>query len=131
MDAYVALSSRNCHPPPSLTGEFPVNVPASRFLRPCSHALRALEPLRLRRITTEMNMAAKRGLLYHLWWHPHNFGVEMEYNLAFLRKILDHYRSLNECYGFESINMSEVADACLAARPRGGTVTAEGAVAAE
>ena len=37
-------------------------------------------------------------------------------NLAFLRKILEHYRSLNDLYGMESLNMGEMAACCLGAR---------------
>jgi len=116
LDSYVPVSSGNCSSVPSTQTGQPVNVPASRFLRPYSHCLRAFESVRLRRITREMSMAAERGLLYHLWWHPHNFGCNTEYNFAFLRRILDHYRALNEQHGFESATMGEVADSCLTHR---------------
>ena len=118
-DAYLPLTSGNCRTLPIFSDGTPVNVPASRFLRPYSPTLRAFERLRLRRIIAEMSVAARKGLLYHLWWHPHNFGLNTEDNLAFLRKILDHYRLLRERYGFASRNMGEVADACLEARPEG------------
>ena len=71
------------------------------------------EPLRLHRIKRDLTEAAKNGLLYHLWWHPHNFGVNTAANLAFLRKILEHYRSLHDLYGIESLNMGEMAACCL------------------
>ena len=51
-----------------------------------------LEPLRMRRILSDLTHAAKKGLVYHLWWHPHNFGDHMDENLVFLKKILDHHR---------------------------------------
>ena len=38
-----------------------------------------------------MTFAAKTGSNYHLWWHPHNFGKDLEANLKFLEKILQHY----------------------------------------
>jgi peptidoglycan/xylan/chitin deacetylase (PgdA/CDA1 family) len=108
LDTYVPVSS-NTFPIVSSIGSSPVNICASRFLRPYSRSLRNLEPLRLRRIKNEMSLAAKRGFLYHLWWHPHNFGLDTEYNLAFLRNILEHYRLLRDQYGFESSNMTEAA----------------------
>ncbi len=54
------------------------NIPATRFLRPYVPRLRRLEPLRLRRITTAMTRAARSGGLFHLWWHPHNFGIHID-----------------------------------------------------
>lgn len=51
-------------------------IPA--ILRPYSAALKSLEPLKLKRITSELDCAAQEGLIYHLWWHPHNFGVNLE-----------------------------------------------------
>lgn len=86
-----------------------VNLPSSRFLRPVSKMLWFLEPLRLRRITASMTHAAKHGEVYHLWWHPHNFGARPKANLRFLKKILKHYAYLKERYGMESLTMSEAA----------------------
>jgi hypothetical protein len=73
------------------------------------------EPLRLHRIKRDLTEAARKALFFHLWWHPHNFGVNMAANLAFLRKILEHYRSLNDIYGMESLNMGEMAACCVGA----------------
>lgn len=84
-----------------------VNVPSSRFLRPCG--AKVLEPLRLRRILQGMDRAAKLGCGFHLWWHPHNFGSDLIRNIAFLEKILVHYRSLRERYGMHSFTLSEAA----------------------
>jgi len=70
-----------------------------------------LERLRLQRITSAMETAARRRRLFHLWWHPHNFGVDLEENLAFLRGILDYFRTLQERYGMRSMTMAAVAEA--------------------
>jgi hypothetical protein len=91
----------------------PINLPASRFLRPYTRVFRVLEPLRLRRIIRELTHAAQAGLCYHLWWHPHNFGIDTAANLGFLRKILEHYRFLRSHYGMKSANMGEAADLAL------------------
>jgi hypothetical protein len=108
-DTYLPLGSGNCYPLPGPNGDLPVNLRASRFLRPYCPLFRMFEPLRLHRIKRDLTEAARKGLFYHLWWHPHNFGVNTEANLAFLRKILEHYRSIKALYGMESFNMSEMA----------------------
>jgi peptidoglycan/xylan/chitin deacetylase (PgdA/CDA1 family) len=86
-----------------------VNVPASLFLRPWSQRLSILEPLRLWRIKWSMTRTAKKGGLFHLWWHPHNFGMNMAENLIFLEEILKHYQMLNKKYSFQSLSMADVA----------------------
>jgi len=71
--------------------------------------LERLEWLRLKRIKNSMTYAAKNNLTYHLWWHPHNFGIHQAENIFFLEKILVHYLLLNKEYGFESITMASLA----------------------
>jgi peptidoglycan/xylan/chitin deacetylase (PgdA/CDA1 family) len=114
LDTYLPLASRNCHPLP-VSGSLPINLRGSRFLRPYSPLFRMFEPLRLHRIKRDLTEAARKGLFYHLWWHPHNFGVNTAANLAFLRRILEHYRSLHDLYGMESLNMGEMTADCLGA----------------
>jgi Polysaccharide deacetylase len=114
LDSYIPLSGPNCSPMPSSTGGLPINIVGSRFLRPYSPRLRMLEPLRIRRIKRDLTLAARAGQLYHLWWHPHNFGVNLASNLCVLRQILDHFRLLRDLYGMESLNMNEVATRALA-----------------
>lgn len=87
----------------------PVNVVASRFLRPFSRRSRLLAPLQLRRIRGEMRRAASRGRAYHLWWHPHNFGVHTEENMRVLGVLLDEFAALRQSHAMESRNMIEVA----------------------
>lgn len=86
------------------------NVPASMFLRPWSRSLSFAEQLKIRRIKQAMTAAASSDRLFHLWWHPHNFGVDTEYNLAMLESVLRHFRELNRRYGMESKTMSEFAE---------------------
>ena len=85
-----------------------MNIPGSCFLRPYNTRLSWLEPLRLYRIKKEMTAAAKKGMIYHLWWHPHNFGKNMDENFQTLLAILDHFDHLALTYGMESLNMKEV-----------------------
>jgi peptidoglycan/xylan/chitin deacetylase (PgdA/CDA1 family) len=85
-----------------------VNVPASCFLRPYSRKFAFLEGLRIRRIKKEMEVAARKDALYHLWWHPHNFGKDMDKNVETLEIILDHFDTLATRYGMRSLNMKEI-----------------------
>lgn len=109
LDSYVNLTGHHCYSLAEVGATSPCNIGASRFLRPYSRRLKILESLRLRRITGGLTLAAKTGSIYHLWWHPHNFGVNLEENLAFLRRILDHYKGLQKSYGMESLSMGELA----------------------
>jgi peptidoglycan/xylan/chitin deacetylase (PgdA/CDA1 family) len=113
LDAYVPLTGG--HSTALRASAVPVDVPASRYLRPHAAAARAIEPLRVRRITADLREAARRGRLYHLWWHPHDFGARLGENLGVLRQILSCFRSLRERYGMESLTMAEAAERALAA----------------
>ena len=88
----------------------PLDIPGSRFLRPYSPKLRHLDPLRLRRMQDEMTRAAQEGSVYHLWWHPHNFGRHPEPNLDMLDRLLTHARHLRDTLDFRSLTMAEVAE---------------------
>ncbi|MEO6404100.1 MAG: hypothetical protein ABIY51_09855 [Ferruginibacter sp.] len=113
MDTYINLSGYHCASWPMPEDGLPVNIPSSRFLRPFSPMLRILDPLRLKRIKDSMTYAAKNNLIYHLWWHPHNFGINQKENFAFLEKILIHYTYLEKKYEFKSCTMSELAEELL------------------
>lgn len=87
----------------------PFNIPASRFLRPYDGRLPGYSALHLNRIKGEMTHAARTGRMYHLWWHPHNFGRDTDQNLAALDEVLAHFISLRDRYGMESANMGDLA----------------------
>jgi hypothetical protein len=109
LDSYLNLSGHNCYSTSEMKKSLLVNLPSSRFLRPSTKSYNLFEKLRLKRITDSMTFAAKKGLTYHLWWHPHNFGVNISNNISFLEKILVHYNKLNREYNFESVNMLQLA----------------------
>lgn len=109
LDSYLPISGYNNHIPKE-NGSIPVNIPASRFLKPYNKRLAWFEKLKLRRIMKEMTVAAQQGAMYHLWWHPHNFGCNIEENINNLTVLLDHYNSLKKEYGFENLTMSGAAD---------------------
>ena len=85
-----------------------LNVPGSCFLRPYSNKTSLLESLRLNRIKREMTAAARQGKIYHLWWHPHNFGKNMEKNFSFLAKVISHYEMLAKKYDMKSVCMKDI-----------------------
>ncbi|QAU24672.1 hypothetical protein EO087_12280 [Dyella sp. M7H15-1] len=109
VDAYVNLSGYNTYSLEECARSRPFNISASRFLRPYSRSLAPLESLRLHRIKRALHDAATGHRLFHLWWHPHNFGADVKQNLAFLQKILVYYNQLNQRYGMQPCNMGEVA----------------------
>jgi hypothetical protein len=109
LNAYVNISGHGCYAPQDLSDTPPVNLPASHFLRPFFPRLHALEVLHLKRIRGSLTHVGRRGLIYHLWWHPHNFGANLQKNLAFLRHVLDHCKKLQRRYGMVSSNMHEMA----------------------
>ncbi len=85
-------------------------IPASFFLRPYSRSSRRLEALRLTRIIRSMEVAALSKGVFHLWWHPHNFGVHTSQNLALLRQILEGFAAFRRGAGMRSLSMAEVAN---------------------
>lgn len=112
-DSYINLSGHHTYPIDKVITEPMVNLPSSRFLRPVNNRLNALEPLRLKRIKRSMTNAAKKGEIFHLWWHPHNFGKDIDENILFLTSILQLFTELKEQYGFVSLSMGEVSDRVL------------------
>lgn len=109
-DAYLNLSGYNTYDLTSCAEEKPFNFPSSRFLRPYSKKLAFLDRLRLRRIKKAMNHAARKNKIFHLWWHPHNFGVNINKNISFLSKIVSHYETLSKEYGMKSLNMGDICN---------------------
>lgn len=110
VDAYINLTGHHCHTKEYVLSSTLVNVAASRFLRPYSKKFSFLENLRLRRIKKAMLHAAKTKKLFHLWWHPHNFGVNLQQNTDFLEQILRYYQQLHKQYQFSSSTMTGITD---------------------
>jgi len=108
LDMYLPLTGQCCYAPRQENGI--CNLVGSRIFRPVFRPLEFLERWKLRRIKKEMLHAAKHGLVYHLWWHPHNLGVRTEENLAQLEELFRYYHELKEIYGMQSLNMGEAAD---------------------
>jgi hypothetical protein len=110
MDSYFKVTGNNSYSIGKIPAELPIAIPYSRFLRPYRKEFKVFEPLRVKRIKKEMEYAAKTGRLYHLWWHPYNFGNYLDENLRLLKQIAEHYAKLKAEYGMRSMNMSEFAE---------------------
>ncbi len=80
-----------------------VRLPASIFLRP--HINDILDNMHLLKIMRLMTLAAERGQDVHIWWHPHNYGADIDRNIANLNRILKHYVRLRDDYGMKSVTM--------------------------
>ena len=112
-DTYVNLGGPCCGIAKQAEGLGIVSIPQSRFLRPYDPRLRLLDGLRLQRILSSMTFAAENRLLFHLWWHPHNFGTNTDLNICFLRAILEHFKGLEQKFDFHSATMAETAERVL------------------
>lgn len=89
--------------------ETTTNVPASRFLRPWTKTLRHYQHFHISRIKSEIELAARTGGCFHLWWHPHNFGRNITENLLQLDTLIACFKSCRDDLGMVSMNMSDLA----------------------
>lgn len=111
LDSYFPLTGHNCHRIARRNGL--IDIPGSAFLRPYKPSLRLLEGLKMARVRSQMRYAAKHGLVYHLYWHPHNLGAYAEQSFKQQEKLFQYFLKLNKKYGFESLNMREAAELFL------------------
>lgn len=105
-DSYLNLGAKS-YQKNSINLNLPSSQPASRFLRPQSK-YNLLNSLRLIRIKEEIINAARNGEVYHLWWHPHNFGIDPQGAIKALQSILEVYDHCKSTYGMESKTMLEI-----------------------
>jgi Polysaccharide deacetylase len=111
LDAYFPIGKKNTYAPNTLTARagYPLCIPASRLLRPYRPGEGVLNRMKIVRIQSEMERAARHQEVYHLWWHPHNFGNFPEESLKSLEQILQHYQRCQSKAGMISLNMGELA----------------------
>lgn len=111
LDAYWNFTGNHIYDLEKLKSEnYIINIPSSYFLRPYNSKLFFLEAFKVNRVRNSMTKAAKNGYLFHLWFHPHNFGKNTENNFKNLENIFKTYQKLKKKYGFESSTMSELAE---------------------
>ena len=107
LDVYLPLTGQGGYVPSYENGIW--NLVGSRMYKPIFQPLAFLEGLKMRRIKKQMLHAAKNGLTFHLWWHPHNIGIRTQEHLNQLEEIFRYYSQLKETYGMQSLNMGEAA----------------------
>ena len=112
LDAYFSIGKKNTYPVEDIEVRrgFPVCLPASRLLRPYRPTELFLNRLKIDRIKSEMKRAAEKNEVYHLWWHPHNFGHYPEQSLKALEQILKAYKNCHAENGMTSLHMGELTD---------------------
>jgi peptidoglycan/xylan/chitin deacetylase (PgdA/CDA1 family) len=109
IDSYINISGHHTFRADSCKEENDMwNIPSSRFLRPYSKRMQLFDKLKLQRIKKSMLHAAIKKEIFHLWFHPHNFGSDMEENFDFLGSVLAYYQHIQKKYSFASLNMAEI-----------------------
>ncbi len=94
-------------------GGVPFNIPESFFWAGRPRHLGVLDGLRIKHVARGMVRAAEAGGVYHLWWHPHNFGADPAANLKALRRLFWVFRDLRERGCMGSRAMGELAESLL------------------
>lgn len=107
LDVYFPLTGYASPQPEVVDGI--VRTVGNRQFRYYFRPLFFMEGLKVCRIKKQMLYAAKHGLSYHLWWHPHNLGDHTDCLLHQLDEIMSYYRFLNQKYGMQSVNMKELS----------------------
>lgn len=111
LDSYIPIAGNCCYRYEDIYDRSGLrNMKSSRFLRPYQKNLELLEPFRIKRIKHQMEYAAKNQMIFHMWWHPHNFGKYIKKNINCLTELLDYYSLLEGRYGFRSLNMCEAGE---------------------
>ncbi len=112
LDAYFPIGKKSTYKLQSIKycAGLPVCIPASRLLRPYHPKELFLNDTKINRIKSELEWAARKGEVYHLWWHPHNFGHHPNESMDGLRAILTHFSFCKKHYGMRSLSMGEVAE---------------------
>lgn len=108
LDVYFPLTGQGGYKPNNENGIW--NLVGSRMYKPFFKPLAFLEEMKIRRIKKQMLHAAKNGLTFHLWWHPHNIGIMTEFHLKQLEEVFSYYDVLKQRYGMKSLNMREAVD---------------------
>lgn len=110
LDYFICLGDQHCQNLDEIKKGNLYAIRASRWLRPYKKSESKFDFLKLRRIKNQMHHAAKKGKIFHLWFHPHDIGINQEINFEMLEEILRHYQNLNLKYDMQSANMREVVE---------------------
>jgi hypothetical protein len=107
-DTLIPLGNRTSYKSPAVF-KSGLNIPASRILRPYREGS-LFNHVRIGRIKKELEAAIERGEIYHLWWHPHNFGNYPKENLRILEDLLDWVKSKMDMDLLSSESMKSLSE---------------------
>lgn len=110
LDYFVGYGNMHCQNLEEIKKGDLYAIRASRWLRPFKPSESKFDRLKINRIKNQMSYAAQKGKIFHLWFHPHDIGINQTINFEMLEEILAHYKKLQTQYGMQSMNMSEVVE---------------------
>ena len=110
LDYFICMGSHHCQDLSEIKKGDLFAVRASRWLRPYKKSEDRFVKFKVRRIKKQIEFAAKNGKIFHLWFHPHDIGINQDINFGLLDEILAHYKKMAEKYGMKSMNMKEVVE---------------------
>jgi len=110
LDYFMCLGNHHCQNLSEIKSGNLYGIRASRWLRPYKKSESIFDFLKIRRIKKQMNHAARKGKIFHFWFHPHDIGINQEVNFKMLEEILKHYHKLSHKYQIKSVNMAEVVE---------------------
>ena len=110
LDYFLCMGSHHCQDLAEIKEGELYRIRASRWLRPYKESEAKFDFLKIRRIKKQMTYAARKGKIFHLWFHPHDIGIHQDINFKILEEILKHYQFLKEKYNMQSANMAEVVE---------------------
>ncbi len=107
-DYYFPMFSQHCQDISEVNQGDLCMIRASRWLRPYSKKWKKLDFLKIWRIKLQMKYAAKNGKIFHLWFHPHDIGINIDKNFEYLEELIRYYSELHKKFGFESMNFQDI-----------------------
>ena len=107
LDSYIPLTDQFTDLP-DFSPDKMLNIPGTCFLRSIKPDRYISNFIKLQRIKHSMRKAAKNNKLFHLWWHPHNFGNNLDANIKYLTEILIYYKKLESKYGMRNMRMCDI-----------------------
>lgn len=107
LDYFIWMGSQHCQDLNEIKKGNLYAIRASRWLRPYKKSESHFDFLKIRRIKKQMEFAARNGKIFHLWFHPHDIGINTEINFRILKEILEYYKKMNQKYQMKSLNMAE------------------------
>lgn len=84
-----------------------IKIDANHFLRAYS-SLPFLNHMQICKIKKAMKQAAVQSKVFHLWWHPHNFGLNMDENFNMLEYVLKYFVQMRDRYNMQSSSMRDL-----------------------